>query len=76
MRAAGHPCEHGKGSILHRWGDDLAIRLPEELAEPMRVKEGDAVEVDIVDGQLVLQPTRNAGLERLIGVKVPWSDVD
>ena len=34
---------------VSRWGDSLAVRLPRELVERMRLAEGDEVDVTAVD---------------------------
>jgi antitoxin MazE len=53
---------------VFKWGDDLAVRLPEDLVEKMGLKAGDEIDiVDVVERTLVVQKEdrRKAALERL-----------
>lgn len=53
---------------VFKWGEDLAVQLPEELIEKMGLKEGDEINiVDVVERTLVVQKEdrRKAALERL-----------
>jgi antitoxin MazE len=38
------------------WGNSLAVRLPRGVAEEAAVKDGDAVEVTIEHGAIVMRP--------------------
>lgn len=40
------------------WGNSLAVRLPRALAEEAAVKDGDAVEVTIEQGAIVVRPAK------------------
>ena len=44
-----------------KWGNSLAVRIPKPVAEEARLKEGDALEIEVVEGRVEL---------RLVG-KVP-----
>ena len=53
---------------VFKWGDDLAVQLPEELIEKMGLKAGDEINiVDVVERTLVVQKEDQfkAALERL-----------
>jgi antitoxin MazE len=53
---------------VFKWGDDLAVRLPEELIEKMGLKAGDEINiVDVAERTLVVQKEDEfkAALERL-----------
>ena len=53
---------------VFKWGDGLAVRLPEELVEKMGLKSGDEIDVvDVAGRTLVIQKEdqRKAALERL-----------
>ncbi|ARV60996.1 MazF family transcriptional regulator [Nostocales cyanobacterium HT-58-2] len=41
-----------------KWGNSLAIRIPQSLAKQIHVVEGSEVEIDIVDGNLVIKPRK------------------
>lgn len=40
------------------WGNSLAVRLPRAVAEQADVKDGDAVEVTIEQGAIVVRPAK------------------
>ena len=53
---------------VFKWGDHLAVVLPEELVEKMGLNAGDEIDiVDVVERTLVVQKEdrRKAALERL-----------
>lgn len=41
---------------VQRWGNSLAVRIPKAAAEQARMGEGTVVEVQFVNGSLVLTP--------------------
>jgi antitoxin MazE len=41
-----------------KWGNSLAIRIPQNLAKEIDLTEGSEVELDIIDGNLVLIPRK------------------
>jgi antitoxin MazE len=40
---------------IARWGNSLALRLPRPIANQAGIAEGTAVEIDVVDNQLVIR---------------------
>lgn len=53
---------------VSRWGNSLAIRIPASVVDALTLKEGDDVEVHVVDGRtlaLKKKPGTEALLERL-----------
>ena len=45
--------------IISKWGNSLAIRIPQAIAEQASLNEGDYVEMALDnDGAIVLRPTR------------------
>ena len=57
---------------VFKWGDHLAVMLPEELVEKMDLKAGDEIDiVDVVERTLVVQKEdrRKAAIERLASLK-------
>ena len=38
-----------------KWGNSLAVRIPKLVAQEARLKEGDALEVDVVEGHVELR---------------------
>ena len=38
-----------------KWGNSLAVRIPKPVAEQARMKEGDALEIEVVEGRVELR---------------------
>ena len=52
---------------MAKWGNSLAVRIPKEVAERARLKEGDAVELTAARGRIELRrSTRVPSLEELV----------
>ncbi|MEI8382572.1 MAG: AbrB/MazE/SpoVT family DNA-binding domain-containing protein [Planctomycetota bacterium] len=49
-------------STIQKWGNSLAIRIPQTLAGQLSVEEGAAVELQVRDGELVMRPIRSKKL--------------
>jgi antitoxin MazE len=43
-------------TMVQRWGNSLALRIPKAFAEEISVREGDEVEMNIAKGRLVVAP--------------------
>lgn len=57
---------------ISKWGNSLAIRLPKAVIESLRVREGEAVELDINADTLVIRAARpRYTLEELIAGITP-----
>ncbi len=41
---------------IQKWGNSLALRIPRAVARQIHVKEGDAVELRVGTGGLVIRP--------------------
>jgi antitoxin MazE len=41
---------------LKRWGNSLAVRIPANIATEVEFKEGQEVDVEVVDGQISVKP--------------------
>jgi antitoxin MazE len=41
---------------LKRWGNSLAVRIPANIAQEARLAEGQAIDVQVVDGKVQLLP--------------------
>jgi antitoxin MazE len=53
---------------VSRWGNSLAVRLPAAVVEALELKEGDDIEVHVVDARelaVARKPGREELLERL-----------
>lgn len=49
-------------STIQKWGNSLAIRIPQTLAGQLSVEEGAAVDLQVRDGELVIRPIRSKKL--------------
>jgi antitoxin MazE len=43
-------------TMIQRWGNSLALRIPKTFAEEISVREGDEVEMNVARGRLVVAP--------------------
>lgn len=44
-------------SKVQRWGNSLAVRIPKPFANDVGLREDSPVEISVVDGGLVIQPS-------------------
>lgn len=45
-------------SIIQKWGNSLAVRIPADFAAQLEVVDGDEVELMVRNGELVVRPVR------------------
>jgi antitoxin MazE len=43
-------------TTIAKWGNSLAIRIPQNLAKEINLTEGSEVELVLIDGNLVIKP--------------------
>ena len=43
---------------VKKWGNSLAIRIPKSIAESVEIELGEAVNLQIEDGKIVLSPVK------------------
>ncbi len=43
-------------TLVQRWGNSLALRIPKTFAEEISVREGDEVEMNVAKGRLIVAP--------------------
>jgi antitoxin MazE len=58
-----------------RWGNSLAVRLPQELAEVLSLREGDEIMLNPVGDkafEVVRDPRREAAMERIRSLSRPF----
>ena len=59
---------------VSKWGNSLAVRLPSEVVEALKLKEGDQIEIRIADArefEVRRDPGRQRALERLRRLRRP-----
>jgi antitoxin MazE len=55
-----------------KWGNSLAVRIPKAVAEQVRMKQGDAIVIEALDGRVELRPAeRIPTLEELVARITP-----
>jgi antitoxin MazE len=47
-------------SRVSRWGNSLAIRIPASFSREVRIEAGDAVDLRVDDGRMVITPVRKS----------------
>lgn len=45
-------------SIVAKWGNSLAIRIPKNIADQINLKEGASISIDVTDNNIVITPKR------------------
>jgi antitoxin MazE len=45
-------------AIVAKWGNSLAIRIPENLAKDLCLAEETEIDLDVIDGTLVMKPRK------------------
>ncbi|VEP16703.1 Transcriptional regulator/antitoxin, MazE [Hyella patelloides LEGE 07179] len=45
-------------SIVAKWGNSLAIRIPKNIADKINLKEGTAISIDATDNNIVITPEK------------------
>jgi antitoxin MazE len=60
-------------ATVAKWGNSLAVRIPQHIVKEIQLAEGTEVELLIVDGNLVIKPRprRRYALEELIFAITP-----
>ena len=59
---------------VSKWGNSLAVRLPSEVVEALNLKEGDQIEIRIVNTrefEVRRDPARKRALDRLRRLRRP-----
>ena len=51
---------------LKKWGNSLALRIPKDIATTLSIEQDSMLELAVVDGTLVLKPTKHNLLESLV----------
>ena len=61
-----------------KWGNSLAIRIPQRIAKEINVTEGSVVDLSVKDGSLTIQPKKRKrySLEELVSQITPENSHD
>lgn len=55
---------------VQKWGNSLGIRIPKSLVLKVGIEEGSEVELDVVDGCLIVKP-KSATLDEMLSRVTP-----
>jgi antitoxin MazE len=60
-------------SVVNKWGNSLAVRIPQGLAKEIAIQEGTEVDLSVIDGNLVIKPAhrKRYSLEELVSGITP-----
>jgi antitoxin MazE len=59
-------------ATIQKWGNSLALRIPQAVARQIHVKEGDAVELSVGLGGLTIKPAAaHPTLDELLAAVTP-----
>jgi len=59
---------------VSKWGNSLAVRLPSEVVEALKLKEGDQIEIRVAEArrfEVHRDPARQRALDRLRRLRRP-----
>lgn len=45
-------------ALIGKWGQSQAVRLPKDVSDQLHLKAGDEVEMELVEGRLVITPLK------------------
>ncbi len=45
-------------AAIAKWGNSLAVRIPQAIAEQVQIQSGSEISIEIIDGKIVLTPCR------------------
>lgn len=45
-------------ALIGKWGQSQAVRLPKYISDRLRLEAGDEVEMELLNGQLVITPVK------------------
>lgn len=45
-------------ATVQKWGNSLALRIPKSVAKDVQLHQGSVVELEVVEGEVVLKPKR------------------
>jgi antitoxin MazE len=60
-------------SMVAKWGNSLAVRIPQGLAKEISIQEGTEIYMSVEDGNIIIKPARRKrySLEELVGGITP-----
>jgi antitoxin MazE len=59
------------GTVVYRWGNSLAVRIPKASLDAAQLHEGDALTISTERGSLVLRRSERIDIDKLIDSITP-----
>ena len=57
-------------AVIRKWGNSLGIRIPSNIAKETALVDGSHVEIEDIDGQIIIRPKNRYTLKELVsGIK-------
>jgi antitoxin MazE len=53
-------------AVIRKWGNSLGIRIPSNIAKEISIVEGSHVDIEDIDGQIVIRPRNKYELKDMI----------
>jgi len=53
-------------TVVKKWGNSLGVRIPSNIAKEVSIVEGSHVEIEDIDGQIIIKPRNNYNLKELV----------
>ena len=53
-------------AIIRKWGNSLGVRIPSTIAKEISIVEGSHVEIEDIDGQIIIRPRNRYDLKEMI----------
>jgi antitoxin MazE len=47
---------------VQKWGNSLALRIPQVYAKELMLKQDDVIQLSLVEGRLIIEPVRTPAL--------------
>ena len=54
--------------VVKKWGNSLGVRIPRIIAKDLNLKDGSSVDVEDLNGNIIISPKRNTLSELLSGI--------
>jgi len=51
---------------VKKWGNSLAFRIPKDIARTLGIQDNTKVELQVLDGKLILKPQKELLLEEMV----------
>jgi antitoxin MazE len=53
-------------AVVRKWGNSLGIRIPSTIAKEASISDGSYVDIEDVDGQIIIRPKNRYNLQEMI----------